>query len=112
MGPPATSAGTVNHRTDQRLFFAVASRPYTGKRFEKSLATDKIQDIDYRNVEQLGLDAEDRNVYYDLYCHCSDGKDFIVEMQRRSQKYYRERMVFYSTYPIQQQCVNAPFDGG
>ena len=71
------------------------------------LGTDKIQDIDYRNVEQLGFDAEDRKVYYDLYCHCSDGKDFIVEMQRRSQKYYRERMVFYSTYPIQQQYVEA-----
>jgi predicted transposase/invertase (TIGR01784 family) len=71
------------------------------------LGTDKIQDIDYRNVEQLGFDAEDRKVYYDLYCHCSDGKDFIVEMQRRSQRYYRERMVFYSTYPIQQQYVDA-----
>ena len=71
------------------------------------LGTDKIQDIDYRNVEQLGFDTEDRKVYYDLYCHCSDGKDFIVEMQRRSQKYYRERMVFYSTYPIQQQYVDA-----
>ena len=71
------------------------------------LGTDKIQDIDYRNVEQLGFDAEDHKVYYDLYCHCSDGKDFIVEMQRRSQKYYRERMVFYSTYPIQQQYIEA-----
>ncbi len=73
------------------------------------LGTDKIQDIDYRNVEQLGFDAEDRKVYYDLYCHCSDGKDFIVEMQRRSQKYYRERMVFYSTYPIQNQYEEAKF---
>jgi predicted transposase/invertase (TIGR01784 family) len=71
------------------------------------LGTDKIQDIDYHNVEQLGFDAEDRKVYYDLYCHCSDGKDFIVEMQRRSQRYYRERMVFYSTYPIQQQYIAA-----
>ena len=59
------------------------------------LGTDKIQHIDYRKV------------YYDLYCHCSDGKDFIVEMQRRSQRYYRERMVFYSTYPIQQQYIDA-----
>ncbi len=71
------------------------------------LGTDKIQDIDYRNVEQLGFDAEDHKVYYDLYCHCSDGKDFIVEMQRRSQKYYRDRMVFYSTYPIQNQYLEA-----
>ena len=57
------------------------------------LGTDKIQDIDYRNVEQLGFGTEDRKVYYDLYCHCSDGKDFIV--------------FFYSSYPIQQQYVEA-----
>ena len=71
------------------------------------LETDKIQDIEYRNVEQLGFDAESAKVYYDIYCHCADGKDFIVEMQRRSQKYYRERMVFYSTYPLQHQYVEA-----
>ena len=71
------------------------------------LETDKIRDIEYRNVEQLGFDAESAKIYYDNYCHCIDGKDFIVEMQRRSQKYYRERMVFYSTYPIQHQYVEA-----
>ena len=71
------------------------------------LGADTIVDIDYRNVEQLGFDAEDAKVYYDIYCHCSDGKDFIVEMQRRTQKYYRERMVFYSTYPIQNQYEEA-----
>ena len=71
------------------------------------LETDKILDIEYRNVEQLGFDAESAKVYYDIYCHCADGKDFIVEMQRRSQKYYRERMVFYSTYPLQHQYVEA-----
>ncbi len=69
------------------------------------LGIDKIKDIDYRNVEQLGFDTEYHKVYYDLYCHCADGKDFIVEMQRRTQKYYRERMIFYSTYPIQNQYV-------
>ena len=71
------------------------------------LETDKILDIEYRNVEQLGFDAESAKVYYDIYCHCAGGKDFIVEMQRRSQKYYRERMVFYSTYPLQHQYVEA-----
>ena len=71
------------------------------------LETDKIQDIVYRNVEQLGFDAESAKVYYDIYCHCADGKDFIVEMQCSPQKYYRERMIFYSTYPLQHQYVEA-----
>ncbi len=71
------------------------------------LETDKIQDIVYRNVEQLGFDAESAKVYYDLFCQCADGKDFIVEMQCSPQKYYRERMIFYSTYPLQHQYVEA-----
>ena len=71
------------------------------------LETDKIQDIVYRNVEQLGFDAESAKVYYDIYCHCAGGKDFIVEMQCSPQKYYRERMIFYSTYPLQHQYVEA-----
>ena len=71
------------------------------------LETDKILDIEYRNVEQLGFDAESAKVYYDLFCQCADGKDFIVEMQCSPQTYYRERMIFYSTYPLQHQYVEA-----
>ncbi len=71
------------------------------------LGTDRIVDIDYRNVEQLGLEQDSAKVYFDLYCHTSDGKDLIVEMQRRSQKYYRERTIFYSTYPVQHQYIEA-----
>ena len=71
------------------------------------LETDKILDIVYRNVEQLGFDAESAKVYYDIFCQCADGKDFIVEMQCSPQKYYRERMIFYSTYPLQHQYIEA-----
>ncbi|HCY74184.1 MAG TPA: hypothetical protein DHU75_09045, partial [Rikenellaceae bacterium] len=61
------------------------------------LKTDTIIDIDYRDVEQWGLSPEDRKVFYDVYCYTLDGNDFIVEMQKREQKYYRDRCIFYSS---------------
>ena len=104
---PAPGAVYADLRTDFMFKKAFGQKDIMIPFLNDILGTDKIQDIDYRNIEQLGFGTEDRKVYYDLYCHCSDGKDIIVEMQRQSQKYYRERMVFYSTYPIQQQYVEA-----
>ena len=59
------------------------------------------------NVESSGLTKDDRKVYYDIYCHSSDGRDFIVEMQHIGLKYYRDRVLFYATYPIMKQHTEA-----
>ena len=67
------------------------------------LKTDRITDVEYRNVEMLGLTKQDRKVFYDIYCHTSDNRDFVVEMQHKSQKYFRDRALYYSTYTIQKQ---------
>ncbi len=67
------------------------------------LKTDRITDVEYRNVEMLGLTKKDRKVFYDIYCHTSDNRDFVVEMQHKSQKYFRDRALYYSTYTIQKQ---------
>ena len=67
------------------------------------LKTDRITDVEYRNVEMLGLTKKDRKVFYDIYCHTSDNQDFVVEMQHKSQKYFRDRALYYSTYTIQKQ---------
>ena len=65
--------------------------------------TDRITDVEYRNVEMLGLTKQDRKVFYDIYCHTSDNRDFVVEMQHNPQKYFRDRALYYSTYTIQKQ---------
>jgi predicted transposase/invertase (TIGR01784 family) len=53
----------------------------------------------------LGNSEEDRKVIYDLYCHGADGSRFIVEMQKAKQTYFKDRTVYYSTFPIQEQAV-------
>ena len=74
------------------------------------LKTDRITDVEYRNVEMLGLTKKDRKVFYDIYCHTSDNRDFVVEMQHNPQKYFRDRALYYSTYTIQKQHDEAKKD--
>lgn len=63
-----------------------------------------IEDITYLNSEQLGVTGGDRKAIFDVYCQNNKGEKFIVEMQRAEQGFFRDRSVFYSTFPIREQA--------
>ena len=63
---------------------------------------DKISDIMYLNTEQLPKKKGKRKAIFDVYCETNRGERFIVEMQKNSQKHFKDRSVFYSTFPIQE----------
>ena len=63
----------------------------------------EIVDVDFIPTEHLGLTEEDRKVIFDIGCKCADGRSFIIEMQKGYQKHFRERTVYYTTYPINEQ---------
>ena len=44
-----------------------------------------------------------RELIFDISCECTDGKTFIIEMQKGYQKYFRERALYNTTYPINAQ---------
>ena len=65
-----------------------------------------ISHIIFINKEQHGLVIEDKNVTFDLLCIDKDtGEEFLVEVQNAEEKSYRDRMLFYSTYPIREQMA-------
>jgi predicted transposase/invertase (TIGR01784 family) len=64
----------------------------------------RIADLQYRNPENLGQTEFDRKAIFDLYCISSQGERFIVEMQKAKQNYFKDRSVFYSSFPIQEQA--------
>jgi predicted transposase/invertase (TIGR01784 family) len=66
-----------------------------------------IKSVDFIPTEHLGLTKEDRKVIFDISCECSDGKKFIIEMQKGYQRYFRERALYYTTYPINAQGKEA-----
>lgn len=63
-----------------------------------------IIDLQYLNNEQLGNTELDRKAIFDIYCTNQQGEKFIVELQKAKQNYFKDRSVFYSTFPIQEQA--------
>jgi predicted transposase/invertase (TIGR01784 family) len=64
----------------------------------------QITQLNYLNNAQLGRSKIDRGAVFDIFCETDCGEKFIVEMQKAKQKFFKERTVFYSTFPIQQQA--------
>jgi len=69
-----------------------------------------IIDIKYRNLEKLGLNILDRKAVFDIYCTDKNGDHFIVELQRSKQKYFKDRSVYYTSFPIQEQAQKGDWD--
>jgi predicted transposase/invertase (TIGR01784 family) len=64
----------------------------------------KIKKITYLKSERLGGCATDRKAVYDLYCENENGEKFIVEMQKSKQKFFKDRSLYYASFPISQQA--------
>lgn len=63
-----------------------------------------ITDLSFLSTEQLGRSRSDRKAIYDIYCENESGEKFIVELQKAKQNYFKDRSIYYSTFPIQQQA--------
>ena len=46
----------------------------------------------------------ERKAIFDVYCENEKGEKFIVEMQNASQKYFKDRSLYYATFPIREQA--------
>lgn len=70
----------------------------------------RVQDLTYARTEQLGHAEIDRKAVFDLYCIGENGDRFIVEMQKAKQNYFKDRSVYYSSFPIQEQAKKGDWD--
>ena len=64
----------------------------------------QIQDLTYARMEHLGNSEADRKAVFDLYCIGANGDRFIVEMQKAKQNFFKDRSVYYASFPIQEQA--------
>jgi predicted transposase/invertase (TIGR01784 family) len=69
-----------------------------------------IKELTYTPNEHLGNSQQDRKAIFDLYCTSEQGDKFIVEIQKAKQNYFKERSVYYSTFPIQEQAKKGEWD--
>ena len=63
-----------------------------------------VKDVSYLNPEHVGDIYTDRRAIFDVYCEGENGEKFIVEMQNAYQTYFKDRALFYSTFPIREQA--------
>ncbi|MBI1762588.1 MAG: PD-(D/E)XK nuclease family transposase [Acidobacteria bacterium] len=63
----------------------------------------QIQELTYARNELLGDTRLDRGAVFDIYCVSPSGEHFIVEMQKARQLFFKDRNVFYATWPIREQ---------
>ena len=62
-----------------------------------------ITKLEYMNNERVAKQKDERRVIYDLYCKTDTGEHIIVEMQKRSQKHFKDRALYYSACSIVEQ---------
>jgi len=64
----------------------------------------RVKDLTYRSNENLGNTPLDRKLLCDLYCQSEKGEKFIVEMQKAKHNYFKDRSIYYASFPIQDQA--------
>ena len=102
----------INPFTDvgfKRIFGQEVSKPVLIA-FLNALLKDEqtIVDLQYLDKEQPGDSADDRSLIYDVYCELENGEHIIVEMQNKSQPYFKNRSVYYVSRAISRQGESGP----
>ncbi len=64
----------------------------------------KITDLQYLKNENLANTELNRKAVFDIFCTNAKGEKFIVELQKTKQKFFKDRMIYYATFPIQDQA--------
>ena len=70
----------------------------------------KIKELTYKKNERLGQTGIDRNVVFDLFCENENGEKFTVELQKAKQSFFKDRMIYYSTFSIQEQGIKGKWN--
>ena len=69
-----------------------------------------IAELTFKTTENLGHTPIDRKAIFDIYCQAANGERFIVEIQKAKQNFFKDRSVYYSTFPIQEQALKGEWD--
>jgi predicted transposase/invertase (TIGR01784 family) len=73
-------------------------------------AYHQIQDLSFKNNENLGNKQIDRKAIFDIYCQAESGERFIVEIQKAKQNFFKDRSVYYATFPVQEQALKGEWN--
>lgn len=64
----------------------------------------QIAELSFKNPEKIASTPKERKAIYDIYCKTAKGEQFIVEMQKAKVNFFKDRALFYSSFPIKEQA--------
>lgn len=64
----------------------------------------QIAELIFKNPEKNTNTPRERKAIFDIYCQTAGGERFIVEMQKAKVNFFKDRALFYSTFPIKEQA--------
>ena len=97
----------INPYTDYGFKYLFGTEP--NKEFTLALVNallrgkEVIKSLTLLPTEQLGDTKDDRRSVFDVYCENERGEKIIIEMQKADQQYFKDRSIYYSSFPIRQQ---------
>jgi predicted transposase/invertase (TIGR01784 family) len=97
----------VNPFTDfgfKKIFGEEASKPQLTDFLNSLLLENQIIDLEFKDKEKNGTIENDRKAVYDIYCETQTGEKIIVELQKAKQNFFKDRTVYYASFPIQEQA--------
>ena len=87
--------GTEQYKKNLIGFLNAFIKPYFGP----------VTDIAYRPTEQLGLLPTEKRLVFDVYCETQKDDKVLVEMQKASQEFLKDRLIAYSARTISNSLV-------
>ena len=97
----------INPFTDvgfKRIFGQEISKPILIAFLNSLLVGErKIEDVQYLDKEKVGISDGDRSLIYDVLCKTDNNEYIIVEMQNKSQPFFKNRSIYYMARSIVEQ---------
>ena len=97
----------INPFTDvgfKRIFGQEFSKPILLTFLNSLLVGERsIVDLKYLDKEKVGLSDGDRSLIYDILCKTDNGEYIIVEMQNKSQPFFKNRAIYYMSRSVVEQ---------
>ncbi|WP_353721261.1 PD-(D/E)XK nuclease family transposase [Dyadobacter sp. 676] len=89
----------------KRMFGTEAGKDVLINFLNEVLAGERrIADLTYNQNENGGQQPGARKAIFDLVCTGVDGEQFIIEVQRIRQKYFKDRCLYYAASLIRDQA--------
>ena len=94
----------------KKIFAEEDSKPLLIDFLNNLLPESRIVTLAFKDKEKQGKSEDERKAVYDIYCENDKGEKIIIELQKVKQNYFKDRTIYYSTFPIQEQAAKGEWN--